>query len=51
MFLCTPANEVEGYERLEKIESKLIQDNYYSDIYNPELCKSISVEQVLKELK
>ena len=51
LFLCTPANEVEGYERLEKIESKLIQDNYYSDIYNPELCKSISVEQVLKELK
>lgn len=52
LFFCTSPNEVEGYGLLKKITSSKLYDFFpeKSDIYNEELVKSISAQEVLKVL-
>ena len=51
LFFCTPPDEIEGYERLKKICSPLLNDYLYTDMYSKELSESIKVEDVMNELK
>lgn len=51
LFFCTPPQEIETYGLVKKITSPLLDKYFYSDLYHEDLVKSISPEQVLKELK
>ena len=51
LFFCTPPWEIEDYNLVKKIISPLFEDYFYSDQYHEDLVKSISVEQVLKEIQ
>ncbi len=51
LFFCTPPWEVEDYNLVKKISSPLLEEYFYSDQYHEDLVKSISVEQVLKEIQ
>jgi len=53
LFFCTPPNEIEGYGLLTKITSPKLSDFFPEkmNIYDEELTKSISVEEVLDLLK
>lgn len=48
LFFCTPFSEIEGYGRLKKLVSPLLNDFFYTDEYDEKLANSISVESVLK---
>lgn len=53
LFFCTSPNEVEGYGLLKKLVSPLL-NNFFPekcDLYNEELVKSISAEEVLKAIE
>ena len=52
LFFCTPPDEVEGYGLLKKIVSPMLYDFFPEKMnqYSEELVKSISVEEVIKEL-
>jgi len=52
LFFCTSPNEVESYGLLKKLVSPSLKDVFPEkcDLYNEELVKSISAEQVLKEI-
>lgn len=50
LFFCTPPSEIEGYGRLKKICSPLLNDYFYTDEYSKELSESISVESVLEAI-
>ena len=49
LFFCTSPNEVESYSLLKKIVSPMLKDVFPEkcDLYDEELVKSISAEQVL----
>jgi ADP-heptose:LPS heptosyltransferase/8-oxo-dGTP pyrophosphatase MutT (NUDIX family) len=53
LFFCTSPSEVEGYGLLKKIISPKLKDFFpeKSDIYDENLIKSISPEQVLREIE
>ena len=53
LFFCTSPNEIEGYGILKKIVSPLLYDFFPERMneYNEDLVNSISVEEVLKEVK
>ncbi len=53
LFFCTSPNEVEGYGLLKKIVSPRLYEFFPErmDEYNEELVKSISAEEVLKEVE
>ncbi|MBI4116558.1 glycosyltransferase family 9 protein [Candidatus Pacearchaeota archaeon] len=52
LFFCTPPNEVEDYGLLKKIVSPKIYDFFPEkmDLYDEYLVKSISADEVLKEI-
>lgn len=53
LFFCTPPNEVEDYGLLKRLVSPKLYDFFPEkmDIYNEELTKSISTDEVLLVLK
>ncbi|MAG02932.1 hypothetical protein CMI42_06345, partial [Candidatus Pacearchaeota archaeon] len=53
LFFCTPPKEIESYNLLTKITSPMLYDFFPEkmDQYSEELTKSISSDQVLKELE
>ncbi len=53
LFFCTPPDEIESYNLLKKIVAPKLYDFFPEkmDIYNEELTKSISADEVLKELE
>lgn len=53
LFFCTSPDEVEDYKLLKKLVSPLIYDYFphKSDQYSEELVKSISPDEVLKEVE
>lgn len=53
LFFCTPPDEVEGYGLLKKLISPRLYDFFPEkmDVYNDELTKSISADEVLNELE
>jgi ADP-heptose:LPS heptosyltransferase len=51
LFFSTPPWEIEGYGRVKKITSPLLEKNFFSPKYSKELANSISVEEVLKTLE
>jgi ADP-heptose:LPS heptosyltransferase len=53
LFFCTTPDEVEGYGLLKKVVSPMLYDFFPErmDEYNEELTKSISADQVLKEVE
>ncbi|MFH1711039.1 MAG: glycosyltransferase family 9 protein, partial [Nanoarchaeota archaeon] len=53
LFFCTSSEEVEDYNLLKKLASPLLKDFFpeKSDQYSEELVKSISAEQVLREIE
>lgn len=50
LFFCTPPNEIEGYGRLKKIISPLLDKYFYTDEYSDELANSISANEVIKHI-
>jgi len=50
LFFCTPPWEIEGYGRVKKIVSGLLDKYFYTDEYVEELVNSISVEEVFGSL-
>ena len=50
LFFCTPPWEIENKPNVIKLQSKLLESNYYSNDYSEELVRSISVEEVLKHV-
>lgn len=51
LFFCTPPWEIEEYKNVKKIISPLLEKHFYTDVYDKELTKSISSEQVFEEIK
>jgi len=53
LFFCTSPDEVEGYGLLKKVVSPMIKEVFPErcDLYDEELVKSISSEQVLREIE
>ena len=47
LFFCTPPWEIEGYGRVTKIVSPLLDKYFYTDEYVEELVNSIGVDEVL----
>ncbi len=50
LFFCTPPSEIEGYGRLKKIISPVIDKYFYTDEYSEELANSIDVKNVINTL-
>jgi heptosyltransferase-2 len=50
LFFCTPPWEIESYNRVVKIQSPLLKENFFSKKYSDKLSDSISSEQVLKAI-
>ncbi len=52
LFFCTSPDEVEDYKLLKKLASPLLEDFFpeKSDQYSEELTKSISADEVLREI-
>ena len=52
LFFCNSPDEIESYNRVEKLVSPMLYDFFpeRSDEYNTELVNSISVEEVIKAL-
>ncbi|MEK6831012.1 MAG: glycosyltransferase family 9 protein [Nanoarchaeota archaeon] len=53
LFFCTPPNEIEDYGLLKKIVSPLLYGFFPEkmDIYDEQLTKSVSADEVLDEIK
>jgi len=51
LFFSTPPWEIEDYGRIKKISSALLEKNFFSMKASEELANSISVDEVLKNLK
>lgn len=51
LFFCTPDWEIESYGRIKKLVSPLLSKYFFTDEYHEDLVKSITANQVYKELK
>ena len=49
LFFTTPPWQIENYNFLKKITSKMLETYFWSDQYHEDLINSISAEEVLKE--
>jgi len=50
LFFSTPAWEVEDYGRIIKLQSPLLEKNFFSNKFSEELANSITTAQVIKTL-